>query len=62
MLGIVDVGGGMRCVYSAGIYDLFIDRNIRFPCLVGVSAGSANLITYACGQRGRTYEFYIEYY
>lgn len=61
MLGIVDVGGGMRCVYSAGIYDLFIDRNIRFPCLVGVSAGSANLITYACGQRGRTYEFYIDY-
>lgn len=61
MLGIVDVGGGMRCVYSAGIYDLFIDRGVKIPCLVGVSAGSANLITYACSQRGRTYDFYTDF-
>ncbi len=61
MIGIVDVGGGMRCVYSAGIYDCFIDNNIVFPVCVGVSAGSANLISYSCGQRGRTYEFYTKY-
>lgn len=61
MLGIVDVGGGMRCVYSAGIYDLFIDKRVKIPCLVGVSAGSANLITYACSQRGRTYDFYTDF-
>lgn len=61
MLGVVDVGGGMRCVYSAGVYDCFIDRGVVFPCCVGVSAGSANLITYACGQRGRTYNFYSDF-
>lgn len=61
MIGIVDVGGGMRCVYSAGVYDYFIDRGVVFPCQVGVSAGSANLITYACGQRGRTYNFYTDF-
>ncbi len=61
MLGIVDVGGGMRCVYSAGIYDCFLDNKIMIPCQVGVSAGSANLITYACSQRGRTYKFYTDF-
>ena len=61
MVGIVDVGGGMRCVYSAGVYDCFIDNNIVFPVCVGVSAGSANLISYSCAQRGRTYEFYTKY-
>ncbi len=61
MLGIIDVGGGMRCVYSAGVYDCFIDRKVKIPVCVGVSAGSANLITYACSQRGRTYEFYTDY-
>ena len=61
MTGIIDVGGGMRCTYSAGIYDFLIDRGIRFDYCLGVSAGSGNLITYIAGQRGRTLMFYAEY-
>lgn len=61
MLGIVDVGGGMRCIYSAGVYDCFSDRKIDIGYCLGVSAGSANLISFVCGQRGRNLEFYSNY-
>lgn len=61
MVGIVDVGGGMRGVYSSGVYDYLIDKGISVDLCIGVSAGSANLITYIAGQRGRTLEFYREY-
>lgn len=61
MLGIVDVGGGMRCIYSAGVYDCFYDRKIDVGYCLGVSAGSANLISYVCGQRGRNLRFYSEF-
>ncbi|MCM1545329.1 MAG: patatin family protein [Ruminococcus sp.] len=61
MLGIVDVGGGMRCIYSGGVYDCFLDKNIKADYCLGVSAGSANLMSYACAQRGRNLEFYENY-
>ena len=60
-LGIVDVGGGLRGVYAAGVLDHCMDQNIRFDLGIGVSAGSANLASYAAGQRGRNYRFYTEY-
>lgn len=61
MTGIVDVGGGMRCAYSGGVYDCFMDKNVKIDYCLGVSAGSANLMSYACGQRGRNYIFYTDY-
>ena len=60
-LGIIDVGGGLRGIYAAGILDYCMDQNIRFDLGIGVSAGSANLASYAAGQRGRNYRFYTEY-
>lgn len=59
--GIVDVGGGMRGVYAVGVLDYCMDQGIRFDIGIGVSAGSANLASYAAGQRGRNYQFYTEY-
>lgn len=61
MIGIVDVGGGMRGVYSSGVYDYLLDEGVAVDLCIGVSAGSANLITYIAGQKGRTLEFYREY-
>ena len=29
MVGIIDVGGGMRGIYTAGIYDYLQDHHIR---------------------------------
>lgn len=60
-LGIVDVGGGYRGVYAAGVLDYCLDHGIQFDLGIGVSAGSANLITFAANQRSRTFRFYTEY-
>ena len=62
MLGIVDVGGGIRGVFSSGIYDAFLDNDFTADYCLGVSAGAANLITYLAKQRGRTLTFYHEYF
>lgn len=59
--GIVDVGGGLRGVYAAGVFDRCMDQHIHFDLGVGVSAGSANVASYIAGQRKRNYIFYIEY-
>lgn len=59
--GVVDVGGGYRGIYAAGVLDYCMDNKIQFDIGIGVSAGSANLISYAAGQRGRNYKFYTEY-
>lgn len=61
MIGILDVGGGLRGAYTSGIYDYLLDKGIDINYCIGVSAGSANLITYIAGQRGRAKRFYTEY-
>lgn len=60
MTGIIDVGGGMKCSYSAGLYDYFMDNGIEFDYYLGVSAGSMNLLSYIAGERGRNIEMYRE--
>ena len=59
--GIVDVGGGLRGIYAAGVFDWCLDQKILFDLCIGVSAGSANVVSYIAGQRGRNYRFYAEY-
>lgn len=61
VIGYIDVGGGMRAVYGAGVLDRLIDDNIVLDYYLGVSAGSANIISYLGGHRGRTLRFYREY-
>lgn len=61
MVGYIDVGGGMRAVFGAGILDRCLDEGIEFPYYIGVSAGSANIISYLGGHRGRTLRFYRDY-
>lgn len=53
--GIVDVGGGLREVYAAGIFDYCLDMGIQFDFCIGVSAGSANVTSYMAGQKKRNY-------
>lgn len=61
MLGIIDIGGGLRGIYTSGIYDYLMDNGIDIEYCLGVSSGSSNLITYVAGQRGRTKRFYQDY-
>ncbi|MBQ5954948.1 MAG: patatin-like phospholipase family protein, partial [Firmicutes bacterium] len=60
-IGVVDVGGGTRGIFGAGVLDRCMDLGIRFDHFVGVSAGSANGASYIAGQRGRNFVFYNDY-
>jgi len=46
-------GGGTRGFYSSGVFEAFMDAGIMFPYIAAVSAGSANVLSYVSGQRGR---------
>lgn len=52
-LGLVLEGGGMRGVFTCGVLDYFMDKNISFPYVIGVSAGACNGLSYMSKQRGR---------
>lgn len=60
-IGLVVEGGGMKCAYSAGILDRFLDDDVNFYYTIGVSAGSANVLSYLAGQRGRNLRFYTDH-
>lgn len=60
-IGIIDVGGGLRGSFGCGVMDRCLDDNINIDYGIGVSAGSANIISFFAGQRGRNYTFYTEY-
>lgn len=59
--GIVDVGGGQRGIYASGVFDFCLEQNITFDLGIGVSAGSANLSSFAARQHGRNVRFYTQY-
>ncbi len=61
MNAVIDAGGGLRNIYTAGVFDRCIDDDIYFDLCIGVSAGSANLSTFLSKQRDRTYRFYHDY-
>lgn len=61
MIGFVDMGGGMRGIYGAGVADCFLENDINFDYCIGVSAGSANIASFLAGQKGRNYKFYTEF-
>jgi predicted patatin/cPLA2 family phospholipase len=43
----------MRGVFTCGVLDNLMDRGVRFPYTIGVSAGACNGLSYMSGQRGR---------
>ena len=51
--GLILEGGGMRGIFTIGVLDNFMDRGIRFPYIIGVSAGACNGLSYMSNQRGR---------
>lgn len=61
MIGYIDVGGGMRGIYGAGILDVCMEQGVSFDYFIGVSAGAANISSFLAGQRRRNYKFYTQY-
>ncbi|WP_146035905.1 patatin-like phospholipase family protein [Salipaludibacillus keqinensis] len=59
--GLVLEGGGMRGVYTGGVLEYFLEQNIHFPYIVGVSAGACNASSYISRQAGRNKAVTIGY-
>lgn len=47
-------GGGTRGVFTAGVLDYLMEKEVNFPYVIGVSAGACNAIDYVSKQIGRT--------
>src|SRR5699024_4890269 len=47
-------GGSMRCLFTAGVLDVFLEKNMNFEYVIGVSAGSMTGMSYISRQPGRT--------
>lgn len=60
-IGLVLEGGGMRGAYTSGITDFFLDREIYFDYVIGVSAGACNGVSYVSRQKGRNRRVSVEY-
>ncbi len=61
MVGIIDVGGGMRGAYGTGVFDYCLENGISFDFFAGVSAGAANIASFLANQKERNLKFYTEY-
>lgn len=55
--GVIDVGGGLRGIYGAGVLDRCLEEDLRFDLCIGVSAGSANMASYLQASMGGTSPF-----
>ena len=58
---IIDVGGGYRAIFGAGVLDRCLEDGITFDSCYGISAGSANLTSFLARQHGRNHTFYTQY-
>lgn len=47
-------GGSLRSLYTAGVLDVFIEKNIEFSCVIGVSAGALTAANYISKQKYRS--------
>ncbi len=59
--GLVLEGGGMKGIYTAGVLDFFLDKEIEFSNCYGVSAGACCLCSYLSKQRKRAYHVNVDY-
>lgn len=51
---IILEGGATRGVFTSGVLDFLMEKDIYIPRVIGVSAGSCNAVDYVSEQPGRT--------
>lgn len=59
--GLVLEGGGLRGVFTSGVLDAFMENDITFPYVIGVSAGSCNGASFIARNRHRMKNMTIKY-
>jgi len=60
-VGLILEGGGMRGIYTAGVLDFFIEKNIEVDLVVGVSAGGCHGASYLSKQHKRAFHTNVDY-
>ena len=60
-VSLVLEGGTFRTVYTAGVLDAFMEENLYFPYIVGISAGAINTVSYVSKQPKRTINVLTKY-
>ncbi len=55
--GLILEGGAMRGMYSAGVLDVFLEQNIGFDGMIGVSAGACFGCNFKSRQIGRAIRY-----
>ena len=60
-VGLVVEGGGMRGIYTAGVLDFFMDKNLYFDDCYVVSAGACHVTSYLSKQKGRSAKITLDY-
>ena len=60
-IGLLLEGGGMRGLYTAGVLDIFMEKQIRIDGIIGVSAGALFGINYKSNQMGRILRYNKKY-
>ncbi|MEG0377751.1 MAG: patatin-like phospholipase family protein, partial [Eubacterium sp.] len=53
---LVIEGGGFRGIYASGVLDYFMERDLSFPYIIGVSMGAINGANYVSCQPGRSFD------
>lgn len=59
--GLVLEGGGMKGIYTAGVLDFFLEKNIMLSSVYGVSAGACHMCSYLSRQHGRSRDVSVDY-
>lgn len=59
--GLVLEGGGVRGIYTAGVLDVFMENDLAFDGVIGVSAGAIHACSWLSGQKGRSIRYYRKY-
>ena len=59
--GLVLEGGGMKGIYTAGVLEFFLDKDIEFSSCYGVSAGACHLCSFLSKQKKRAYRVAVNY-
>ena len=54
-------GGSFRAVFSCGVMDALLEKEIYFPYCIGVSAGAADAASYISKQKGRNIRVFEKY-
>ncbi len=54
-------GGGMRCIFTAGVLESFLEREISFDTIYAISAGATAATSFLSGQKGRNKRVFADY-